>query len=77
MDFTKFTPISTSLLLMLIAWTLFIKGIALWSAAKSNQKIWFIVFVATIFVNTLGLVEITYLIFFAKKKFQLSSLKFW
>lgn len=53
------------LLFILIAWSIFWKGLALWRAAKNNQKYWFI---AILVVNTVGLLEIIYLMWLAKKK---------
>lgn len=57
----------TAILLIIIiaAWTLFWKALALWHAAKSGDKIWFI---ALLFINTLGILEIIYLYFVAKVK---------
>ena len=50
--------------LMLVAlWTVVIKGYALWHAARSSQKWWFI---ALLFINTLGILEVIYLIWFRK-----------
>ncbi len=42
-----------------------IKGFALWEAAKRNEKWWFI---ALLFINTLGILEIVYIFVFAKDK---------
>lgn len=53
------------ILLPIVAWSLFWKGLALWRAAKDNQQYWFI---AILMVNTLGVLEIVYLFRFAKKK---------
>lgn len=53
------------LLLLIVAWTMFWKGWALWRAARNSQKYWFI---AILLVNTLGVLEIIYLQWFAKKK---------
>jgi len=50
-----------------LAWSIFWKGLALWHAARRNDYIWFIVMVI---VNTLGILEIIYLFFFAKKRFD-------
>lgn len=36
-----------------------LKGFVLWRASKNDHKIWF---VAVLFLNTLGIVEITYLL---------------
>lgn len=49
------------LLLVVVLWTIAIKGYALWHAARGNQKWWFI---ALLVVNTLGILEIIYLIWF-------------
>ncbi len=48
-------------LLVAMIWTIILKGFALWYAARSNQKWWFI---ALLIVNTLGLLEIIYLVWF-------------
>lgn len=53
------------LLYFLVAWSVFWKALALWHAARSNQLVWYIIL---IFVNTAGLLEIIYLLFFRKKK---------
>jgi len=53
------------LFLVMLAWSLVWKGLALWRAAKSGDKFWFITF---LLVNTLGILEIIYLYFFAAKK---------
>src|SRR3989344_8538600 len=42
-------------------WTIAIKGYALWHAARNGQKEWFI---ALLVVNTLGILEIVYLVWF-------------
>lgn len=68
------TQIPPALLFVLFLWSLLWKGIALWKAAKNEQRNWFIVMLV---VNTIGILEIAYLFFFAKKKMKLSELKFW
>jgi methionyl-tRNA synthetase len=56
---------SFSVLLVLLAiWSLIWKGIALWKAARSEHKIWYIVM---LIVNTAGILEIIYILFFNKK----------
>jgi hypothetical protein len=60
--------------LILLAWTLVWKGLALWRSARLDQKYWF---VALLVVNTFGLLEIAYLFFFAKEKMKLDELMFW
>ncbi len=66
--------IPPGLLFVLFLWSLLWKGIALWKAVKNEQRNWFIVMLV---VNTIGILEIAYLFFFAKKKMTLSELKFW
>ncbi len=51
------------LFLLLVLVSLALKGFALWHAAKRNEKWWFI---ALLLINTLGILELVYLIFFAK-----------
>ncbi len=45
-------------------WTVVLKGFALWYSARGGQKWWF---VALLVVNTLGILEIIYLIWFRPK----------
>ena len=45
-------------LILLMAWSLLWKGLALWRAAKRGEMIWFIVF---LIVNTAGILELIYL----------------
>jgi methionyl-tRNA synthetase len=40
------------------------KGLALWPAARNRQLVWYL---ALLIVNTVGILEIVYLIFFRKK----------
>lgn len=47
-----------------IVWSLVWKGLALWKSAGLRQKYWFI---AILIVNTLGVLEIIYIFFVAKK----------
>ena len=49
--------------LPVVLWTLVWKGIALWKAARHNQKWWFI---PLLVINTLGLLEILYIFVFSK-----------
>lgn len=48
-------------LLIATVWTIVLKGFALWHAARGGQKKWF---VALLVINTLGILEIIYLIWF-------------
>ena len=47
-----------------VIWSLIWKGLALWRAARAQQPAWF---VALLVVNTAGLLEIVYLLFFAPR----------
>lgn len=51
-------------LVLVVLWTVVIKGIALWKSARSGQKFWFI---AVLIVNSLGILELIYLIWFTKE----------
>ena len=53
-----------SMMLGLIVWSLAWKGLALWKAARSGHKGWF---VALLVVNTLGILDILYLYVFSEK----------
>jgi methionyl-tRNA synthetase len=59
---------------ILYIWSILWKGLALWRSANLKQRNWF---VAILILNTVGILEIVYLFFFAKKKLKLSELKFW
>jgi hypothetical protein len=50
---------------VLLAWTLPWKGIALWKAAKNNNKIWFVIL---FLINTLAILDIIYIVFVGKEK---------
>ena len=56
-----------AILLVLVLWSLFWKGLALWHSAKRNEKGWF---VAILIINTAGILEIIYLFAIAKKRFS-------
>jgi hypothetical protein len=47
--------------MLLLVWTLYWKGTALWRAARLGHKEWFI---ALLIINTMGLLEIAYLYYF-------------
>lgn len=47
---------------VLVAWVIAIKGYALWTAARSGQKWWF---VALLIFNTAGILELVYLFLFS------------
>ncbi len=55
---------------LLLVWSLFWKGLALWKAARNDSRYWFI---TLLIVNTGGILELLYLFVFAKNKFVLVS----
>ncbi len=63
-DALKILQPDNPLFYLLIAWAVIWKGIALWHAARNKQLVWYI---ALLVVNTVGILEIVYLIFFRKK----------
>lgn len=52
-------------LLPLLIWSLFWKGWALWIAARRDERSWFVVI---LLLNTVGLLEIFYLLALGKRK---------
>lgn len=60
-----FEKIPVWLFFLLIAWSLFWKGMALWKAARQGHKNWFI---ALLILSTVGILEIIYLAVFTKKE---------
>ncbi|MFZ3043563.1 MAG: DUF5652 family protein [Minisyncoccia bacterium] len=79
MFYSPFAPTILAALVPIIflaaIWTVVLKGFALWHAARGSQKWWFI---ALLVVNTLGILEIIYLVWFrpgaiAKRRMHKSS----
>jgi hypothetical protein len=62
-SFLQTNPQFIYLLLILLLWELFWKGIALWKAARESQKYWFI---AILILNTVGILSILYIFIFKK-----------
>ncbi len=56
--------VSPVVMALAIIWTLVWKGLALWRSAELRQKYWF---VAILIINTLGVLEIIYYFFVARK----------
>lgn len=63
--FSQSTPFLIVLLILVLIWSFTWKGIALWKAARNGQKTWF---AALLVLNTLGLLEIVYVLGFSKKE---------
>ena len=51
-------------IIVVALWTVVLKGYALWYAARNSQKWWFI---ALLVINTVGILELVYLIWFRPK----------
>lgn len=51
------------LLVLAFFWVLFWKGLALWVSAREGKKWWFI---AILIVNSFGILEIIYFVFFSE-----------
>jgi hypothetical protein len=64
---TPFAGPILGLLGLLIVWSLFWKGLALWHAGRRGQPWWFVIM---LIVNTFGILEIIYLFGVAKLGFE-------
>ncbi|MCG7853991.1 MAG: DUF5652 family protein [Methanosarcinaceae archaeon] len=53
------------IIIILVFWEIFWKGIALWKAARNSQKYWF---VALLILNTAGILPILYIFIFQEGK---------
>jgi len=58
------SPWIVFLFTVILIWTIVWKGIALWKAARNNDKTWFILL---LILNTVGILEIFYIYIFTKK----------
>jgi hypothetical protein len=59
------SPVFGPLFALLILWSLFWKGLALWHSGRRGQPWWFVIMMI---VNTAGILEIIYLFGVAKLK---------
>lgn len=59
--------IFSALIIAAAVWSFFWKGMGLWHAARNGQTVWFIVI---LLVNTLGILEIVYLVWFRADRDQ-------
>lgn len=59
------SPVILAVFLVLIIWSFIWKGLALWKAARNNHMVWYIVL---LIVNTVGILEIIYILGFSKPK---------
>lgn len=71
-------PLHLKILITVLAvLQMFIKGVALWRAAKSGDRRWFIAFIILFYLNTLGIVELIYLFYLSKPRLTLHEVKRW
>jgi hypothetical protein len=56
-----FTKAQILAFVALVTWSLIWKGFALWRAGRNNQLAWFVIM---LLLNTAGILEIVYLLFF-------------
>ncbi|ACX51780.1 hypothetical protein Adeg_0632 [Ammonifex degensii KC4] len=52
-------------LVLILAWSLFWKGWALWRSARNDQRGWFIIL---LLVNTVGVLDIIYLLTWGRRR---------
>ena len=64
---THFSLTSTEVtaLSILIVWEIFWKGLALWKAARRNDKVWYVIL---LIINSVGILEIVYIFVFSKRE---------
>jgi len=62
--------LSTPIILLLVAWSLVWKGIALWKAARRDQTAWYVVLLV---LNTVGILEIVYIFAVAPRRPELGQ----
>ena len=60
--FDVLTTFIARIALISLIWIIPLKGFSLWFSARNNHKIWFVVLLV---VNTLGILEAVYLLFFS------------
>ena len=56
--------LSLIMFIILMIFVVLLKGYALWNAAKRGEVVWFIIL---LLVNTIGILDLVYLIFIVKK----------
>lgn len=61
----SFSTVVAVFIVVATLWSLVWKGLALWKSAEQKQLTWFVVLLV---VNTMGVLEIVYLLFFRKDR---------
>ena len=64
--FSVLAGLFVPVVILLVLWSVFWKGLALWHSARRSQPWWFVIMLV---VNTVGILEIIYLFGVAKLKF--------
>lgn len=64
------SPLLNIIFLIVVVWSIIIKGFGLYHAARHEEKLWF---VALLFINTLGILEVVYLFFLSKEKMTIQE----
>ncbi len=62
---TGITPQLMKLIYLSLLWVFPWKAVALWKSARNNHRAWFITLLV---LNTMAILEITYIFYFGKKK---------
>jgi uncharacterized membrane protein len=72
-QFWPFWPALFTLLALVFVLDLVLRAVSLWRAARASQTAWFI---ALLILNTVGILPLIYLLFFAKEPlFEMSETK--
>lgn len=72
---TDFNPFLVALVILVSIIQLLIKAFAIWRASQLKQRNWFIALFILIPLNELGIIEIIYLFWFAKKRLTIKEIK--
>jgi hypothetical protein len=70
-------PLLIGVIIVLTLWQFFWKGVALWRTSQLKQRNWFIALFILVPFNDLGIVELIYLFWFAKKRITFAEIKSW
>lgn len=70
-------PLLLVVIILSTVWNIFWKSVALWRAARNEQRNWFVAFIVLFPINLFGIIELIYLFKFAKKKLTLNEIKGW
>lgn len=58
------------IVILIIAWSIPWKGIALWRSARNEHLAWF---VALLFINSMAILDIIYILIFSRSKREISE----